>query len=498
MAVLSSMSSHSRPTLGICTKWSITDSDENPASSAARAMVAEPRRRLRRAAGPREPADLQAEAHRHGSFLLAPGGGRCVVERSGHDLDGSVGDAVDGVEALVGRAASTVAASARSWLVTTADGTASGRARLRARVSPLRRVDHDGVARHAGGRGQRPVPGPDAWRRGRSSRRPSAARGRGAWPTISSRTSRASRVARRSWRCAADDGPQVVGRHHGGRVEPRWPPTSTCPIRPCRRARRGTDRAGGRPPGHTRAPLVHDRTMIFTTRCAGCDTPGATLCRTCRFALVSPRRPATPGRARRRAVHRPGPRRAARVQVPQPAGDRRPPRRAARQPAGPAPAQRGRRRHVGADQRPAPRASGGSTRPSSSPARSPGSSACRVAACSSAPAARRRRPGRPARRGSAGRRSGPTRGCRAARVLVVDDVVTTGATLHAAAAALRAAGATDVVRAAVAATPSAAPIRPAGSPERGDRSRRPSRWSSAGRDGVPCGDASRTDGGTDE
>ena len=33
------MSSHSRPTLGICTKWSITDSDENPTSSAALAMA---------------------------------------------------------------------------------------------------------------------------------------------------------------------------------------------------------------------------------------------------------------------------------------------------------------------------------------------------------------------------------------------------------------------------------------------------------------------------
>jgi len=27
--------------------------------------------------------------------------------------------------------------------------------------------------------------------------------------------------------------------------------------------------------------------MIFTTRCAGCDEPGAPICRTCRFALVS-------------------------------------------------------------------------------------------------------------------------------------------------------------------------------------------------------------------
>lgn len=28
--------------------------------------------------------------------------------------------------------------------------------------------------------------------------------------------------------------------------------------------------------------------MIFETRCAGCDTPGAALCTTCRFALVGP------------------------------------------------------------------------------------------------------------------------------------------------------------------------------------------------------------------
>ena len=27
--------------------------------------------------------------------------------------------------------------------------------------------------------------------------------------------------------------------------------------------------------------------MIFSTRCAGCDAPGAPICRTCRFALVS-------------------------------------------------------------------------------------------------------------------------------------------------------------------------------------------------------------------
>jgi competence protein ComFC len=34
--------------------------------------------------------------------------------------------------------------------------------------------------------------------------------------------------------------------------------------------------------------------MIFTTRCAGCDLPGAPICRTCRFALVSRAEPGGP------------------------------------------------------------------------------------------------------------------------------------------------------------------------------------------------------------
>lgn len=35
--------------------------------------------------------------------------------------------------------------------------------------------------------------------------------------------------------------------------------------------------------------------MIFETRCAGCDRPGAPLCRTCRFALLGPPPVAPPG-----------------------------------------------------------------------------------------------------------------------------------------------------------------------------------------------------------
>lgn len=34
--------------------------------------------------------------------------------------------------------------------------------------------------------------------------------------------------------------------------------------------------------------------MIFTTRCAGCDAPGAPICRTCRLALVSRADPGAP------------------------------------------------------------------------------------------------------------------------------------------------------------------------------------------------------------
>ncbi len=36
-------------------------------------------------------------------------------------------------------------------------------------------------------------------------------------------------------------------------------------------------------------PLRHTGCMMFQTRCAGCDAPGVAVCTTCRFALLGPR-----------------------------------------------------------------------------------------------------------------------------------------------------------------------------------------------------------------
>jgi ComF family protein len=191
--------------------------------------------------------------------------------------------------------------------------------------------------------------------------------------------------------------------------------------------------------------------MIFMTRCAGCDRAGATLCRTCRFALLAPAPSGTPGvlvaapftgRVRdillgfkyrnRRAIagHLAGllvnrlARSGERVDV-----------------VTWAPTSARRRRQRGFDQselvaRQVARQLGVPCRHLLERARDAPSQTGQPRVVRLQGPAFRAHPRVPA-----------------ARVLVVDDVVTTGATLRAAGDALGAAGATGVVLAAIAATP---------------------------------------------
>ncbi|MGI9052821.1 MAG: ComF family protein [Ilumatobacteraceae bacterium] len=192
--------------------------------------------------------------------------------------------------------------------------------------------------------------------------------------------------------------------------------------------------------------------MLLTTSCAGCDAPGAVICRTCRFALIARHEPSAPpgvlaavpfaGRARdvllgfkyrnRRPVagHLAGllvnrlARSGQRVDVVTwaPTGARR-------------------RRGRGYDQ---------AELIARHVARQLGVPCRRLLE-------RQVASGIQTGRDRAGRLSGPafvaSPRVPAARVLVVDDVVTTGATLRAASSALRSAGADLVIPAAVASTP---------------------------------------------
>ena len=67
------MSSHSGPTVGICTTWSITEMASKPASSAALADAPQVVGELRATAGPGEPAEVEGEAEGHGVLPLGLG-----------------------------------------------------------------------------------------------------------------------------------------------------------------------------------------------------------------------------------------------------------------------------------------------------------------------------------------------------------------------------------------------------------------------------------------
>ena len=92
--------------------------------------------------------------------------------------------------------------------------------------------------------------------------------------------------------------------------------------------RRGVGGAGR---GTLRHPFVTLDSMMFQTRCAGCDAPGVAVCTTCRFALAR----TAPAAARTACTPRcrspDGPRGRARAEVPQPAPGRSTSRRTGRQ-----------------------------------------------------------------------------------------------------------------------------------------------------------------------
>ena len=132
--VLSGMSSHSGPTVGICTTWSITEMASNPAASAAAAT----RRRLAASCGPPPgQANLPRwRAKRSGTgascWRVAEVG--AVRKRAGTRAMASASLTWWTPSKPSVGSAPTVVASACSCDVTIADGTERVRCRLRARV----------------------------------------------------------------------------------------------------------------------------------------------------------------------------------------------------------------------------------------------------------------------------------------------------------------------------------------------------------------------------
>ena len=196
--------------------------------------------------------------------------------------------------------------------------------------------------------------------------------------------------------------------------------------------------------------------MIFETRCAGCDRPGSPICTVCRFALLAPP-PLDPGAARDVIVAVPFTGRARDVVLGLKYRNRR---RVGRHLAGLlvnrlvavgahrrvdvvtwAPTGAVRRRERGFDQAEI------IARTVACQLRVPGQ---RLLERSSGGPPQTGRP-RAERITGPGFRARP--GLHGRRVLVIADVITTGSRLRAAAAALRDAGAIEVVAAAVAATP---------------------------------------------
>jgi ComF family protein len=192
--------------------------------------------------------------------------------------------------------------------------------------------------------------------------------------------------------------------------------------------------------------------MFFATRCAGCDARGAVLCRTCRFALVARPAPAVPAGIVVATAY------SGRVRDVLLGLKYRNRRRVAAHVAGIlagrlanhdvdvdvvtwAPTSGARRRRRGFDQ--AELIARGVAAHLGLPCR-------RLLERDGVTVAQT---GRSRRQRLSGPRYRVHPRAAGRRVLVVDDVVTTGATLDAAARSLRRSGATDVVLAAVAATP---------------------------------------------